>query len=749
MANVMDPLQESGVCDELSAKQNTIQSARDFFQRVLKDGKLHSECLIKGCHRMLSGVQKSNLERHLSQIHNIQLVQTLPNAKKVCRLCFTQKSRVIGVFSAAMDIVNMIRTHFTSDEVSENDLLPKYVCCHCWNQLSKFHDFYVAVNEARIIYLASTVKIEDATVSEVNIDSLGIAANILDDESMFKMEYSDGTEEALHNTDHSHDTFGKDDDKCANIVYNEDAEKLQGIQMEPEQVDVQIAPNYGNFVGTIEQKVHKYFKSVRKNSNFYSECLIQNCHRMIPGNEVIFLVEHLRMAHHIDCALPVVYTQESPATLSKMANLQEKVNSRNEPIVTSCQRCTRKQRTGCRKHFQSVTKNGKLYSKCLVENCGRILAGEQKFNLERHLKVRHQMSPPFVHQKASKTASSTRHGNKFFKDVKIGRKLFSKCLVENCHRLLIGKRKFNLERHLKVRHQLNQTVILQKTSETESDNRNADVGIQEENRSDENQFKDPPRVGNPSTGDSNGTFVKVVSRDGESYSKCVVDNCNRLFFGKNSKLLEIHLRVGHQIKQSFNMQSTFTPEPTILSQTSNVRKYFKCFSENGRFYSKCLASDCERMLSGNNKSNMERHMLKVHGINMDPSEVAIDDTSQEDPNRGNEPAPKDLYIYYDSNRVNGSFFEGINKDGRLQYKCTVKNCYRLLPADEHLLRSHLNVIHKIEDSSEEPNVRNYFERVTENGNMYWKCLVEKCGRMIAGDQKFNLRRHLRLVHKKF
>lgn len=755
MDSNMDPLQEPGVCDKLSPEQKSkISSARDFFQRVSEDGKLYSKCLIKECHRMLSGIHKSNLERHLTQIHNIKFFGTLPNTTEVCRLCFTEKSKVLDIFSATMDIVNIVRTHFTSDEVSGNDLLPKYVCCQCWNQLSKFHDFYVAVNEARIVYLASTVKIEDATVCEVNIDSSGIVASILDDESMFKTEYSDGTEATLHNTDHFNDAFGKDDDKCANFALIGTAEKLDSNQapINPEQVGLRTAVESGNFVGTVEQKICKYFKSVRKNCNYYSECLIQNCHRMIPGNEFVFLVKHLRMAHGIDleCALPEATTQQPPESPSKMADMLEMANSSDDPIVPSCKRVARKQRTGCRQYFQPVTKDGKFHSKCLVENCGRILAGRQKFNLERHLKVRHQMSSPFIYQKATQAASSSKQQNTFFKEVRIGRKLFSKCLIENCHRLFLGTRKFNLERHLKVRHKLNQFVILQKPSETESDNCNAEIEIQQENRSNENQFDDSSRKSNTSTGISNGAFLKVVKRDGESCSKCVIDNCDRLFFGENSKLLEIHLRVGHQIKQSLNIQSTPTSDPPILSQTSNVRKYFKCFNENGKFYSKCLTSNCERMLSGNNKSNMERHMLKVHGINMEPSGQPIDDDkSQTDPNSGNEPVLPDLYIYYDSNRVNGSFFEGINKDGKLQYKCTVKNCYRILPADEHLLRGHLNVIHKQEDSTDLPNVRNYFERVTENGSIYCKCLVENCGRMIAGDQKSNMRRHLRSVHKKF
>lgn len=740
----MDPLNDLGVSEDTVNNQNSneVSNARDFFQHISRDGKSYSKCLIKDCQRMLSGVQKFNLERHLSRIHNMIIVmETPPNDAQICRLCFTKKAKVMSIFTSTMNIVNTIRLHFLLDDVSENDLLPKNVCLQCWKELSKFHDFYVAVNEARIAYFASIVKIEDSTIlSEVNIDSFGIAAEILGDDSMIKMEYNDDAEAVLAESDSFNYPFDVADviqdsvheEKCENIMECEldvdnvvKSDTTQVDVVDVEKVDVQISVISENAAETVEHKMHKYFKPVRKNCDLYSECLIEYCHRTIAGNENINLTRHLRIAHNInlDLVQSVVDQSHSGEISTKTANQQEKNDSSADLVVQPISAIAREKMVGFRKHFQSFTKNGKIYSKCLIEYCNRVLAGKQKTNLERHLEKQHQMRPPFTYPR------KTTRPSKYFKIVKIGCQMFSKCLVENCDRLLLGRRKHNLERHLKMRHNLNQTVTLQNFIEHESENSNAETA----NQPNENQIY-------RSTVDSRGILSKIVKIDGKSYSQCLVDHCNQLFVGENSILLDIHLR--KHIKQP----SKVAARP----KTSSPWKYFKCFSENGKFYAKCLISGCDRMLIGKRKHNLERHLLKLHGNNVKPSDYQMDNTPRADTISGSEPNPNDVYIYYDSDHLNGSFFEAITKDGKLHYKCTVKHCHRILSAEKHLLRRHLNVIHKIEDSTEQPPaVREFFERVTENGNSYCKCLVENCGRLIAGNQRFNMQRHLRRVHKKF
>lgn len=56
-------------------------------------------------------------------------------------------------------------------QVSENDLLPKFLCLDCWIKLDYFHEFYNAVAEAKTNFFGNSVKIEEPTFIEVNCNA--------------------------------------------------------------------------------------------------------------------------------------------------------------------------------------------------------------------------------------------------------------------------------------------------------------------------------------------------------------------------------------------------------------------------------------------------------------------------------------------------------------------------------------------------------------------------------------------------
>lgn len=72
-------------------------------------------------------------------------------------------------------------------QVSEDDILPKYVCIDCWTKLSDFNKFYNSVDEAKDIYLKRTVKEEMPNVFEISCD----ADDIDGDNVSVKMEPMD------------------------------------------------------------------------------------------------------------------------------------------------------------------------------------------------------------------------------------------------------------------------------------------------------------------------------------------------------------------------------------------------------------------------------------------------------------------------------------------------------------------------------------------------------------------------------
>lgn len=56
-----------------------------------------------------------------------------------------------------------------------DELMPKFVCTHCWTKLANFHEFYTAVDAAKHIYLGKFVKEEVPNFIEINCD--GFAEN--------------------------------------------------------------------------------------------------------------------------------------------------------------------------------------------------------------------------------------------------------------------------------------------------------------------------------------------------------------------------------------------------------------------------------------------------------------------------------------------------------------------------------------------------------------------------------------------
>lgn len=114
--------------------------------------------------------------------------------KQNCRLCFKTKSKLIGIFTTRgieLDVADTIRTHFPDEvsgkwslsvsvenfkiefvQVTEDGMLPRFVCPECWTKLAKFHQFYTAVAEAKVCYLEKSMKQEAHDFVQVNCDTV-------------------------------------------------------------------------------------------------------------------------------------------------------------------------------------------------------------------------------------------------------------------------------------------------------------------------------------------------------------------------------------------------------------------------------------------------------------------------------------------------------------------------------------------------------------------------------------------------
>ncbi|KAH8291228.1 hypothetical protein KR054_009874 [Drosophila jambulina] len=79
----------------------------------------------------------------------------------ICRLCLRGVSgaqmclQIFDAGSADNKVAEVLRQHFWF-EVLPNDEISKVICNVCWTQVSEFHQFYVSIQEAQVIYATTS-----------------------------------------------------------------------------------------------------------------------------------------------------------------------------------------------------------------------------------------------------------------------------------------------------------------------------------------------------------------------------------------------------------------------------------------------------------------------------------------------------------------------------------------------------------------------------------------------------------------
>lgn len=82
-------------------------------------------------------------------------------------------------------------------QVSEDDILPKYICIECWTKVMDFHKFYEAVDAAKQIFTNNSVKDETPNIFEINCDAVEFDADI----GLVKSEPSSDADESADNSE--------------------------------------------------------------------------------------------------------------------------------------------------------------------------------------------------------------------------------------------------------------------------------------------------------------------------------------------------------------------------------------------------------------------------------------------------------------------------------------------------------------------------------------------------------------------
>lgn len=496
--------------------------------------------------------------------------------------------------------------------------------------------------------------------------------------------------------------------------------------------------------------VGRYFQSVTEGGKQYMKCLMKDCGRRFAGNKTANanLETHMNVAHNMNFHSTSTErpnyddrSADNTAPLPFFGHANESAADQIEQNLSES--------ADVRKYFQLITEDEKPYSKCLIKNCMRRIAGNHLNNLKRHLKNVHDAasnpwSPDDDTEVEDETELPGGEGaiesdvaakvRQHFRIIIEDGKLYSKCLLRACRRRLVGNHLHNLKRHLNHGH-------------------NIKIALKPRNDS----LMGPEK------------YFQRVEIDGKLFSKCSIKECDCQLAGDHRLNLEKHLKTVHGIKsysgsaeslsdhgqaadnsieQSMNEKSvasdsftvqenlsdklgsliaTDTFEESIVENTSllckDARRYFQCITENGKSYSRCLIRNCSRRIDGISKEKLTRHLCIAHKMSSEITDARI-------------------------------FFKCEKTNGKLNSVCLIQNCNRRIVGN-HLnnLKKHLRGAHDMiirpsnrEMNAEMEDARKYFKSVTDNGKLFSKCLMDDCDCLIAGNHLYNLKRHIFTKH---
>lgn len=512
--------------------------------------------------------------------------------------------------------------------------------------------------------------------------------------------------------------------------------------------------------------VGKYFQSVTENGKIYSKCLIKNCCRRLEGNNIENLETHINVAHNINLnstpseRLPIeTNVSDYTAGLSMIETVNQSEAFQVQQSLSETD--------NARKYFMTVIEDGRIYSRCMIRNCMRRLAGNHLNNLKRHIRQVHDTPNVWSSDDDddavidSVDENATDHDDtakvrKYFRAVAEDGKFYSKCLMRHCKRRLAGDHLYNLKRHLEKFHNLKIELNIRKT---------------------------------PSLGPRK--FFQCINVDGKLYSKCLIKDCKSRLAGDHRLNLERHLVKVHKLKSntssgrddnladkmppyeefiegdSIEMQESASSrsieglrndekmsEHNTSSTQDDARKYFECVLENGKLYSKCLVEGCNCRLAGNHLNNMKRHLMK-HNINLysnktschSVDEKLAEDTAQHADSGDDWIENSELHEQPNlfENTDARKFFKTVTENGKLFSKCLIRNCSRRIEgSSREKLARHLCIAHNM--ASEIVDSRSFFKCIKIDDKIYSRCLVQNCTRRIVGKHLNNLKKHLRGAH---
>lgn len=483
-------------------------------------------------------------------------------------------------------------------------------------------------------------------------------------------------------------------------------------------------------LGTMD--VGKYFQCVTEDGKQYSECLINNCGRRLPGNKIVNLKTHLNVAHNMisnsmarECSSFVAGTSNDAVVSPMLEATDESETFKIKQNLSES--------TDVRKYFETVTENAKIYAKCLVNYCGRRIAGNHLNNMKRHLKSVHDthssdddddaLKSTIVPSMSESAILNEESARKYFRFVTANGRLYSKCLIRGCKRRLADNTFSSLKRNL----------------------RSHKMKIQSNNSTTFNGRK----------------YFQCFIENGKLYSKCLIDKCNYRLAGNHSGNLKRHLNGFHNMK---------IPIPT--KTTLGIAKYFQMIEIDGKGFTQCLVKGCSHRIFGNNFDSQKRHLVIAHKINMQSAREHSMRNRKSQSNGNNQSrlitrsnvterrGIAEQFIHTKSkstlNKDVTKTSETVNQKNLNDRKngetvCDVERSNSSTSAKCASIDSNSHSYERntewLPNLLENTEARKYFEKFDVNGKVYSKCLLNGCTFRMAGNHLGNFKRHLINIHK--
>lgn len=409
--------------------------------------------------------------------------------------------------------------------------------------------------------------------------------------------------------------------------------------------------------------------------------------------------------------------QENISTTNAGENVAPKTEENKEDITTA----------NCRMHFEVCKENGKTFSKCLIEGCGRRLTGKHSWSLIRHLRSLHSSKfKSSIEDDEEDEVFDSLDCFQFFDTIIDDKgKTYSKCLIYGCNRRLLGKNTWHLMRHLRTLH----ASFFKYKKEDNPKVETEETDIYDIDALNCSQYFE----------------IDATDEHGKSYSRCLIEGCDRRLQTKSEWNLIRHLRKVHPTKCEENADNDL-----------ECSKYFSYTVEDGKTFSTCTFDGCGRRLAGKGTWSLMRHLRKMHAIGPKKGQVgnavekkaadknasddnASDDNASDDHDHDQDHANDDNDIESNANDSRAS--DEHAKDG--QNQSNDENATDDKVIDDNAMEISSSSDTECEDEDDfETNCLKYFKI----GKVTSKCLFEGCDIRLATKETWKLTNHLRMKH---